>query len=280
MPAGQGRLLQGLPVRLLRHSRPMRTALALTVYITAFALGLLVIIANAFPVLYDQAPIFLHSTAGYLTTSGVAAIFLLTPVALLLRWLRARRRSREISYTTELGRIAVSLIAIEEALTRAIEGEPEVKKATVRVFEDRMKRAVVIEAVVTLWEVANVTERNRFCQKLLRRRFAELMPEQTAVQVQLSIHRLNQRRVEQLPAVKPEVSAPATGLAAPAPPRQLKLERLPTPEVGGVELPTGDDDLYVGPAYPVSKDDDEDSNLFVPKPVAPPAPTTERTRRR
>jgi hypothetical protein len=112
----------------------------------------------------------------------------------VVRWYQVWRRSREISYTTETGKISVNLIAVEEALTRAIEGEPDVKKATVRVFEDRVKRSIIIEAVVTLWEVANVTERNRFCQRLLRRRFAELMPEQTVVQVNLNVHRLNQRR--------------------------------------------------------------------------------------
>ena len=49
---------------------------------------------------------------------------------------------------------------------------------------------------MTLWEVPNVTDRNRFCQRLLRRRFAELMPEQTAVQVNLTVHRLTMRRPE------------------------------------------------------------------------------------
>jgi hypothetical protein len=229
----------------------MRAAMRMVLYLTAFAAGGLLVAMNALPEFGERAHLFLRSARGQLVSDGLAVVFLVCPLIILLRWWQVVRRAREISYTTESGKISVSLIAIEEALTRAIEGESEVKKATVRVFEDRVKRAIVIEAVVTLWEVANVTERNRFCQRLLRRRFAELMPEQTVVQVNLTIHRLNQRRVEARPTAAPPV--PAAAGAAPAdeaPKRPSSSDLLPAEP--------DDDDLYVGPAYPVMRDDEEE----------------------
>ncbi len=187
-------------------------------YLTAFLVGAGLLAACTEPLISAQILDFLRTPNGNMVMAGVALVFLLCPLAVLLRWWQVFRRARDISYTTENGKISVSLIAIEEALTRAIEGESEVKKATVRVFEDRVKRSIVIEAIVTLWEVANVTERNRFCQRLLRRRFAELMPEQTVVQVNLTIHRLNQRRLDQRPAHKTTapITAPAGAQAAQA----------------------------------------------------------------
>ncbi|MBA3710786.1 MAG: hypothetical protein H0W83_18430, partial [Planctomycetes bacterium] len=174
----------------------MRAALRMMMYIAAMAVGALLVANNFRPNIGDWIAGFSKTDEGRLVASGVAVILMLSPLAIFLRWMQVMRRAREISYQTENGRISVNLIAVEEALTRAIEGEPEVKKAHVRVFEDRVKRVIIIEAVMTLWEVPNVTDRNRFCQRLLRRRFAELMPEQTAVQVNLTVHRLTTRRQE------------------------------------------------------------------------------------
>ncbi len=236
-------------------------------YITAFLVGAGLLAACTEPMINVQILDFLRTPNGNMVMAGLALVFLLCPLAVLLRWWHVFRRARDISYTTENGKISVSLIAIEEALTRAIEGESEVKKATVRVFEDRVKRSIVIEAIVTLWEVANVTERNRFCQRLLRRRFAELMPEQTVVQVNLTIHRLNQRRLDNRPAHK--TTAPITAAAgAQAATAEVADELVapadPTPARGPVHSPSGyvttsDEDLYVGPTYPVVRDDDDDS---------------------
>jgi hypothetical protein len=166
-------------------------------------------------------------------------------------------------------------------LTRAIEGEPDVKKATVRVFEDRVKRSIVIEAVVTLWEVANVTERNRFCQRLLRRRFAELMPEQTVVQVNLSVHRLNQRRNEDRLVKQPTphlvegVVSDTTPAGEPLNlPYHHKEIYQPAPPIG-VEIATTEEDLYVGPSYPVVKDEEDEggsgSSQAYTRPAAAPS---------
>ncbi len=133
-----------------------------------------------------------------------AAISLL-PAALIMRWLMARRYAREISYTTELGTVAVSLIAIEEALTRAVEQEFSVRSVQMRVYEDRVRRTLVIEAVLNLWDDGDITGINRRCQDLLRRRLAELMPEQEAVRIDLAVHRLNQRRQADAPTATSEV---------------------------------------------------------------------------
>jgi hypothetical protein len=244
----------------------MRVVMSTLLHLTAFAVGCLVLAGFVYPTISDQVVVFLRQPNGSLVSGGISLIFVICPLAILLRWWRVSRRAREISYTTENGKISVSLIAIEEALTRAIEGEAEVKKATVRVFEDRIKRSIVIEAVVSLWEVANVTERNRFCQRLLRRRFAELMPEQTAVQVVFTVHRLTQRRVE----VRPTRSVPANavseqGLTAGAQTTQdgqgsgrNVVPFIPTTPPNAVYA-TSDEDLYVGPTYPVVRDDEDES---------------------
>jgi hypothetical protein len=243
------------------HSRPMRSALNFILYLLAFTCGGLAWAAYLEPGFALVLSDYLATANGQVVGLSVAGLFVVGPFAAVARWYQVWRRSREISYTTETGKISVNLIAVEEALTRAIEGEPDVKKATVRVFEDRAKRSIVIEAVVTLWEVANVTERNRFCQRLLRRRFAELMPEQTVVQVNLNVHRLNQRRQDErvtrpaaVPVAEPTPAAPANlNLAY----ETTKDSYHPAPPLG-VELATTEDDLYVGPTYPVVRDEDEE----------------------
>jgi hypothetical protein len=230
-----------------------------------------------------------RTETGGLTCLVVGSALLVAPLAILVRWLQSIRRNREISYQTDSGRISVNLIAIEEALTRAVEGEPEVKKSHVRVFADKVRRSVVIEAVITLWEVPNVTDRNRFLQRLLRRRFAELMPEQSEVEVHLHLHRLTERRVEPKPqpvAAKPKGKSTATiadrTTTGDPPTDRHGSERdsgsrnvpaLLSPQaINPVAnaLPGRDereDDLYVGPTYPVDAgDEDEESRI----PVAPP----------
>ena len=187
---------------------------------------------------------------------------------MLLRWLQSIRRSREISYTTDNGRISVNLIAIEEALTRAIEGEYEIKKARVSVYEDRVKRGIVIDAVLTMWEVANVTERNLFCQRLLRRRFAELMPERSDVQVNLAVPRLTVRPPPK--GAPPNATALPLMPVPPVEPTPLGIGRLPAREPE--HLPDAveakdEDDLYVGPTYPVGKDDEDEQTGVFSKPL-------------
>lgn len=241
----------------------MRAALNFVLYFLAFVSGGLALAAYWEPAFATVLSDYLTTTNGQMVGLSVASLFVFCPFAAVLRWYQVWRRSREISYATETGRISVNLIAVEEALTRAIEGEPDVKKATVRVFEDRVKRSIVIEAVVTLWEVANVTERNRFCQRLLRRRFAELMPEQTVVQVNLNVHRLNQRRADDRQARQsPVVNTAADALPQPAQPGlslpyEPKETYQPSPPIG-VELATTEEDLYVGPTYPVVRDEDDE----------------------
>lgn len=245
----------------------MRAFLRWFVFVIGIALGGLLTVFNLQP---DTVGPVVHwmttDVVGRLVISTMGAVLLCSPLLMLLRWVQSIRRSREISYTTDNGRISVNLIAIEEALTRAIEGEHEIKKARVSVYEDRVKRGIVIDAVLTLWEVANVTERNLFCQRLLRRRFAELMPERSDVQVNLAVHRLTVR-----PPPKGAVAAPGAMPLPPVEPTPLGVARLPTREPEHLPVaaePKDEDDLYVGPTYPVGKDDeDEQTGVFSrPKP--------------
>ena len=226
----------------------MHLAVHLTVYVLTTALGILLVLFLANSDWHQPVAAWCSTAGGIATLSTAAGLFLAAPLIHFLVWWGRMLRSREISYTTDTGRIAVGLIAIEEALTRALDGEPEVKKAHVHVLEDRVKRTGIIDAVMTLWEVPNVTARTRFCQRLLRRRFAELMPEKDAVQVNLTVHRLNVRRPE-------DRTANATTMVAPPVPAKERRDPGDESDVRPSIEPT--DDLYVGPTYPVSRDDDD-----------------------
>lgn len=267
----------------------MRATLRMILYLLAFALG------GCFLAYYIRPELFAHVVqyeSGYarearLLAAGLATILTLSPLSILLRWWQLHSRAREISYTTESGRVSVNLVAVEEALTRALENEDCVKKAHVRVYEERgVKRQVVIESAMTFWEVPNVTERNRQCQAILRRRFAELMPEQSSVQVNLNVHRITPRRHETHRAQKaaPAAAAAEAAPAAPSAPDSnpfagtpLEAEgasyrTYPAPAQGYVEAPasqpSGDgDDLYVGPSYPVETEDESGDHDFIGKAI-------------
>jgi len=263
--------------------RRMRSVLRTLLYLMALTLG-------AGMMAYYWRPDFFayvvdfhqdHPRDARLVAAGLAMVLLLSPLSILLRWIQATRRSKEISYTTDTGRVSVNLIAIQEALTRALEHEDCVRKAHVHLYEDRVKRQVVIDAALTFWEVPNVTERNRQCQILLRRRFAELMPEQRVV-VNLSVHRITpkrdkdrertdsaaeararqQTRIEEPPGPDPFAGTPMPAAAAEAEvPVGQYLSPPPGASAGTPQLPPApsEDELYVGPSYPVTDDDDESS---------------------
>ena len=153
---------------------------------------------------------------------GIAVLVLAAQAFMLVRWFTLKRYAREIGYQNEFGKVSVSLVAIEEALTRAIEGEAGVRRVSLRVYEDRVKRCVIIEPILTLWEDVNVTAINHRCQELLRARFAELMPDREQVQVNLTLHRLNQRQAvdtshdsKQVPAIAVQHHEPAGAPASP-----------------------------------------------------------------
>ncbi len=240
----------------------MRAFLRWMVFVIGIALGGLLATFTLWPETVEPVMLWLRDdVVGRLSASAMSGVLLSSPLVWLLRWYQSMRRSREISYTTDNGRISVNLVAIEEALTRAIEGESEIRKARVSVYEDRVKRGIVIDAVVTLWEVANVTERNLFCQRLLRSRFAELMPERSDVSVNLAVHRLTVR-----PAGKGNVPAPAaSALVANKDVYErspLGVPRLPVKQAEHLPLsaePMDENDLYVGPTYPVTRDDEDEA---------------------
>ncbi len=248
----------------------MRGILRILLYIFAIMLGIFLAAVDQRPEIIDLVAGLAKTTEGKWVVRAASVILLSSPLIILLRWLQSIRRNREISYETDNGKISVSLIAIEEALTRAIEGEPEVKKAHVRIFEDKVKRAILIDAVVTMWEVPNVTDRNRFCQRLLRRRFAELMPEQSQVDVNLHLHRLNERRLEPKAAPKAKSaeksgdSGVTTGGPGSSSGNSVVLDEVRSsgvnPVADALHREPDESELYVGPTYPV-EDEDEDDDL-------------------
>lgn len=280
----------------------MRAALRIMLYLLSFAFGGVLLGYYLYPPLFAN---LVEYEQGYprearLLAAGLSMLLMLTPLSILLRWFRVHRRSREISYSTDRGRVAVNLVAVEEALTRALENEDCVKKAQVRVYEDRIKRQVVIESALTFWEVPNVTERTRQCQQLLRRRFAELMPEQSAVQVNLSLHRINPRKLEATRKSEPRMVAVAAEPVAvnPFAGTPLDQSRGNVPSSGSLyaEPPTppgasrsalpltaaDEDDLYVGPAYPVDKDEDDGSSggtNYVGRAIPAQGPSAQRKKR-
>jgi len=175
----------------------MQAFLRFLLYLLSFTIGVLLIVLGGFPELRDE---FLRiyaerllSTPGQVASVALGIVLVLIPIAIAFRGWAARRYAREISYATESGRVSVSLVAIEEALTRAVEQEDVVRKVHVRVTEDRVRRLVVVEAALTLWDDEDITTANKRCQEILSRRFRELMPER-AMQVHLNVHRLNHRR--------------------------------------------------------------------------------------
>ena len=194
------------------------------VYLLCFAVGLVIISALIFRDSAMQALItYLQDIqAGNVslwTLLSLGILQVLIPIALTLRWLAVRRFARELSYMTANGRVSVNLQAIEEALARAAVNDKSVKHIVVRVYEDRIRRQIIIQAVLTLWDESNITSATQRCQDILAQRFQELMPEQRSVQVQMSVNRLNEQRgTEFTKAVQSDTDAHriTPGLAATA----------------------------------------------------------------
>jgi len=259
----------------------------LVLYLCCCGLGALLAIWAAAPDLAERSLTEVveryREAEGRIVSAAIAAAIAFAAVFLVVRWWRERRYGREISYVNEHGRVSVSLLAIEEALTRAVGNEPGVRKVQCRVYEDRVKRLIVIDCVLTMWEQNNVSATNRSCQDVLRRRFAELMPEETSVQVNLTVHRLNHRdetqenapgevgtRAIEVPerTLTPGLALTGGGVGRDAGKDLLERTRKATAEEEGWQ-PTPDqpppepepedeeDSLYAGPAYPVDGDDDE-----------------------
>ena len=181
----------------------MHTVLRLIIYVlcsgggvaSLVALGMLILGRNENLIPMVEAYLRgIQAGEGFMTPMLLAILQVLIPLALTFRWLSKRRFSCEISYMTSNGRVSVNLQAMEEALSRAVMNESQVKHAVVRIYEDRVRRMVMIQAVLTLWAEQNITATNQRCQDILAQRFSELMPEQRSVQVHLSVNRLRHRQ--------------------------------------------------------------------------------------
>lgn len=199
----------------------MVVLLRLLFWATALVLGIVALVAAIEPPLViewlgvlSQA---LPDPPTRIISAAIGALLLLLPLAIAVRRFSQRRYAREISYQTEHGEVSVSLQAIEEALVRAIEQDPAVRKVQLRVYDDRVKRQASISCVLTLWDDGDVTGINRRCQDLVRNRFAELMPEQNDVHIHINVHRLTQRPVEVEQPVAPdtELTTDRTGMPLP-----------------------------------------------------------------
>ncbi len=134
-----------------------------------------------------------------LLAAALAVFCLLCQVFLVLRGFTCLRYRREISYLNEFGKVSISLAAIEDALTRAVDQEHGVRKVQCRVYEDRVKRQVVVDCDITLWEQGSVKGINERCQDILRRRFAELLPDRENVEIHLKVLRLTHSRSTYVP---------------------------------------------------------------------------------
>ncbi len=176
----------------------MHAFLRFFVYLLCFSVGLAIIALLLFrDSLLEYAITYLNGLRegeGIWTILSLGILQVLIPLALTLRWLAVRRFARELSYMTANGRVSVNLQAIEEALTRAAINVPGVKHIVIRVYEDRIRRQVIIQAVLTLWDESNITGITNVCQQTLSQRFQELMPEQRTIQVQISVNRLREQR--------------------------------------------------------------------------------------
>ena len=177
----------------------MRYFWQILIHLLSFSVAAHVIILISLPaeqsigIQQHMTTYFTSHWARWFSFGGACLVFVF-PLLMFLRWWSARRFVREISYNTEMGRVAVSLVAIEEAVTRTVEQDPLVKKVSVRIHDDRIRRCINIEAVLTLWDDGDVTGINKRVQDLICRRFNELLPDQTTVHIHLTVHQLNQRK--------------------------------------------------------------------------------------
>lgn len=165
-----------------------------------FALGVIGVLAGALP---EEAALELQLIAealqaGWVQAGAIAGgiLLMLIPLAVVARWYAARRYGRDLTYRNDHGAVSVSLQAVEEALNRLIERQPSVRRVTVRCRDDRVRRALVIEVALTLWDDEDVTGQNRRYQDLLRQRLAELMPDQDSVQIMLHVAKLSPRSAD------------------------------------------------------------------------------------
>ena len=176
----------------------MRILLHILVHLLVCILGLGLIAAAIVPTLLQHAAEWLvivgFEDGGRLIIAGVGLAIAALPIAQFLRWWSRHRVLRELSYQTADGEITVSLVAVEEALERSLSQVEDIKKTSIDVREDRVRRQIVIEAVLSLWEDADIAVVNREAQALLRRRFAELMPEMPNCMVKVTVSRLSARR--------------------------------------------------------------------------------------
>ena len=298
----------------------MRNVLRWIVYLLAIGLGIAGVWGAVYPEPVAKGFVkiahHLEGNLGRFIIGGIGISILCVHILLVIRWWRERRFAREIGYNNELGRVSVSLVAIEEALTRAIENEEGVRRIAIRVFEDRVKRQVNIDASLNLWETNNVTHINHRCQETLRRRFTELMPEKTAVQVHLSLQRMSTKKADekstrQAPLQQSTSHDEQTSdhpsneyAAAMEPDEEDRRETLPDSvpledgdpdpqpvetqqpraENGGKPVPTNgfreesvhEEDLYAGPTYPVGDPNDDDEESVSGAPLPPDRPDTDR----
>jgi hypothetical protein len=206
-------------VRSLLHLACSLVAIAATM--EAWEPGILALLAT-------QVDIDTTAVHVRLGLAGLAGLLWSGLVYLGLRSIHRIRYSRELSYTNEHGRVSLSLVAIEDALTRTVEADPGVRKVQCRVCQDRVRHLVLVECILTMWEQDDVTAANRRCQGLLHQRFTELLPHHP-VRINLSVHRLSRPAAAETPVRRAEtrtVLTPGLALTAGASDHQAAAELL------------------------------------------------------
>ena len=130
---------------------------------------------------------------GRVVLASIGGLCLAVVPAQLLVWAVSRRYAKTLKYRVAGDKVTVSLQAVEEALSRALENDPAVRTATVRVLANRWRRRVDVEAALVLYEDSDLSVVDGRCPQLLRARFKEVMSGVKRVSFSLHIDRLRSR---------------------------------------------------------------------------------------
>ena len=133
------------------------------------------------------------TTVGRASLAAVGLVFLAIVPAQILVWSLSRRYAKTIRYRVGADQVTVSLQAVEEALSRALEIDADVRTATVRILSNRWLRRIEVACALVLYEDTDVSVTDSRCQQLLRARFKEVMSGAKRVRFALHIDRLRSR---------------------------------------------------------------------------------------
>jgi hypothetical protein len=190
-------------------------------------LSLLAVVTGAYLLFLAADPMRLLMHVGFFEQHGVTQVgrWSLAATGLILLaivpaeifvWAIRRRYAKTLMYRVGGDRVTVSLQAVEEALSRALENDASVRTATIRLLANRWRRRVEVACALVLYEDSDVSVVDTRCQQLLRARFKEVMSGVKRVQFSLHIDRLRSRASD--PGQARLATAADDGAAAPRAP--------------------------------------------------------------